>query len=225
MVFTDPITLKYVRQMSLQKRNSSYSIEIAIGEESGTTGNDGSASLPPGLRRNLDGSLVNALGNIGLFDGGLQSSWTENILDRHYYVRSATRNQGTNARNGREKQGDRVGNICTMDRTPHKLCTRNRIRVSFRICRRNHLTTNSNNVHGICPRTSIRRGQISSTYSVPSYPEAFFLGSVEAYLKQKFASALHVGVPCRYSRDNAEESLYPRANWFVEGVGVPRTCS
>lgn len=86
MVFTDPITLKYVRQVSLRERNSSYSIEIAVGEESGTTGNDGGASLPPGLRGNLNGGLVDALGKIGLFDGGLQSTWMKNVFDRHCYV-------------------------------------------------------------------------------------------------------------------------------------------
>jgi hypothetical protein len=107
MVFTDPITLEYVRQASLRTWNLSYSIEIAIGEESGSTGNNGSASLPPGPRGNFDGSFVYALGNIGLFSGGLQSTLTEKIFDRHYYVRLATRNQRTNARNEREKYGRR----------------------------------------------------------------------------------------------------------------------
>lgn len=36
-------------------------------------------------------------------------------------------------------------------------------------------------------------------------PKLSFLGLVEAYLKQKFASALHVGELCRHSRENAEE--------------------
>jgi hypothetical protein len=67
------------------------------------------------------------------------------------------------------------------------------------------MTTNPNNVHGIHPRNSIRQGPISSTHNVPSFPEAFILGFVKAYVKQKFASELHVGVLSRRSRDIAEE--------------------
>jgi hypothetical protein len=68
------------------------------------------------------------------------------------------------------------------------------------------MTTNPNNdVHGIRPRNSIRQGPISSTHNVPSFPEAFILGFVKAYVKHKFASGLHVGVLCRRSRDIAEE--------------------
>jgi hypothetical protein len=62
------------------------------------------------------------------------------------------------------------------------------------------MTTNPNNVHGIHPRNSIRQGPISSTHNVPS-----ILGCVKAYVKQKFASELHVGVLSRRSRDIAEE--------------------
>ena len=63
--------------------NISYSIEVAIGEEPGTTSNDRSASLPPRLCGHLDRRLVNALSGIRLFDGRLQSTWTEHVFDRH----------------------------------------------------------------------------------------------------------------------------------------------
>lgn len=83
MVFTDPMTLKYVRKILLVDSNSTHSIEVTIGEESGTTSNDGSASLPPSLCGNLDRRLVDLVGSIRLFELRLQSTWTDNIFDRH----------------------------------------------------------------------------------------------------------------------------------------------
>jgi hypothetical protein len=61
----------------------SYSIQVAIGKESRATSNNRSTSLPPGLGGLLDRRFMNALCNVGLFDGRLQSAWMEEITDCH----------------------------------------------------------------------------------------------------------------------------------------------
>lgn len=135
----------------------SYSIEIAVREETGATSDDGSASLPPRLCGHLDGRFVNALSNIGLLYGRLQSSRTENIFDRHCCVRTTNQSQATNAgvwTRMLRKRETRTGftvYICHIDEAPHNPClrTRNMYGCLYKDCNKITWARTVKSVHGI----------------------------------------------------------------------------
>lgn len=110
---------KYISQNGI---DLSYPVKIAVREESRTTSDHRSASLPPRLGGYLDRRLMNALSDIRLLDRRLQSTWTEYVFERHCNVKITNQSQGTNAGNVSENAAQQE----KRDRSTIYICTSTR---------------------------------------------------------------------------------------------------
>lgn len=80
------MTYKSERQHMYEKRlfeTGTYAVQVTIGEETGTTCNDRSTSLPPCLLSVLNRSIVDRISCAVVFDCWLESAWLQKIVNCH----------------------------------------------------------------------------------------------------------------------------------------------